>query len=172
MIPKVYWIETSGAGRLAIVPRPRAGDWLDDEIAGWQAEGIDLVVSLLEPEEAVDLGLHNEVSLCNAHTMEFVSFPIPDRSVPPSWPEASALARLLASRVTQGKTVAIHCRAAIGRSSVIAARTLVCLGANPDGAFEMIARARGVEVPDTKEQRAWVWTFADHVRPRPNQRAE
>jgi hypothetical protein len=48
MHPKVYCTEAALAGRLAIVPRPRAGDWLDDEIAAWRAEGIDLVVSLLE----------------------------------------------------------------------------------------------------------------------------
>ena len=172
MIPKAYWIEAPLDGRLAIVPRPRAGDWLVDEIAGWQAEGIDLVVSLLEPEEVADLGLHDEAGLCNSYTMEFISFPIPDRGVPPSWPAASALARLLASKVTQGKTIAIHCRAGIGRSSVIAACALVCLGTAPDRAFEMIARARGVEMPDTEEQQAWVWAFANRARSAPDERIE
>jgi len=96
--------------------------------------------------------------------MEFVSFPVPDREVPSSRPEASALAHLLVSRVSQGKTAAVHCRAGIGRSSVIAACALVCLGTSPDCAFEMIARARGVEVPDTEEQRAWVRAFADWLQ--------
>ena len=166
MIPKVYWIDAPLAGRLAIVPRPRAGDWLDDEIAGWRAEGIDVVVSLLEPEEVVELGLCDEAGLCDGHKMEFVSFPIPDRGVPSSWPQASAVARLVASRVAQGQTVAIHCRAGIGRSSVITACTLICLGTTLDRAFEMIAQARGVEVPDTGEQRAWVRAFANRVRSR------
>ena len=39
------------------MPRPRAGDWLNDEIAGWRSEGIDVVVSLLEADEIADLGL-------------------------------------------------------------------------------------------------------------------
>jgi hypothetical protein len=99
MHAKVYWIETPLTGRLAIVPRPRANDWLADEIAGWRAEGIDLVVSLLGPEEVSELGLHSEESLCCEHMMEFVSFPFSDRGVPPSWSEASALAHLLVSRV-------------------------------------------------------------------------
>jgi hypothetical protein len=167
MMPKVYWIEAPFAGRLAIVPRPRAGDWLSDEIAGWQAEGVDLVVSLLEPEEARELGLHGEARLCNEHAIEFVSCPIPDRGVPASRQEASDLAGLMASKVNQGKTVGVHCRAGIGRSSVIAACTLVWLGIPPERAFEMIASARGVEVPDTEEQRAWVGAFASWLRSGP-----
>jgi protein-tyrosine phosphatase len=164
MIPKVHWIEAPPPGRLAIVLRPRAGDWLDDEIAGWRAAGIDLVVCLLEPEEAAELGLRGEAGLCDKNGIEFVSFPIPDRGLPPSWPAALDLARLLVSRLSQGRTVAVHCRAGIGRSSVIAACTLVWLGANPDRAFEAIAKARGVEVPDTEEQREWVWAFAGRMQ--------
>jgi hypothetical protein len=168
MHPKVHWIETPLTGRLAIVPRPRAGDWLNDEIAGWRAVGIDLVVSLLEREEVAELGLHSEAGLCNIHTIEFVSFPFPDRGVPSSLPETSALVRLLASTVTQGRTAAIHCRAGIGRSAVIAACALVWLGTNLDRAFEMITTARGVDVPDTEGQRAWVGAFADWLRSGPN----
>ena len=164
MVPIVHWIEAPPPGRLAIVPRPRAGEWLDDEIAGWRTAGIDLVVSLLESGEAAELGLHREADLCDENRIEFVSFPVPDRGVPPSWPAASDLARLLTSRLSQGRTVAVHCRAGIGRSSVIAARVLVRLGANSDRAFETIARARGVEVPDTEEQREWVRAFAGRVR--------
>jgi protein-tyrosine phosphatase len=84
--------------------------------------------------------------------------------VPQSWPAAADLTRLLASQMRDGGTVAIHCRAGIGRSSVIAACTLVRLGAHPDRAFEAIAKARGVEVPDTPEQREWVTAFADRLR--------
>jgi protein-tyrosine phosphatase len=164
MIPTLYRIEVPPPWRLAIVPRPRAGDWLADEIAGWQAAGIDLVVSLLEPEEVAELGLRDEAGLCRENTIAFVSFPIPDRGVPRSWLAASDLARLLASRVRDGRTVAIHCRAGIGRSAVIAACVLVRLGVNPDQAFETIAKARGVDVPDTQQQREWVGAFADWLQ--------
>jgi hypothetical protein len=124
MYPKVHWIEALLAGRLAIVPRPRAGDWLNDEIAGWRAEGIDLVVSLLEPEEVAELDLRGEASVCDEHAIEFVSFPVPDRGVPSSRLAVSALARLLALRVSQGGTAAIHCRAGIGRSPKSAKNSL------------------------------------------------
>ena len=63
MRSNIHWIEVPLAGRLAIVPRPRSGDWLNDEIAGWKAEGVDLVVSLLESEEVAELNLHSEAGL-------------------------------------------------------------------------------------------------------------
>ena len=38
-------------GRLAIVPRPRGGDWLEDEVRAWREAGVDIVVSALEADE-------------------------------------------------------------------------------------------------------------------------
>ncbi len=48
MRPEIHWIDLPAGVRLAIMARPRAGDWLDGEIAGWRAEGIGVMVSLLE----------------------------------------------------------------------------------------------------------------------------
>ena len=95
--------------------------------------------------------------------MEFISFPIPDRGVPRSGREAAALARTLAARLGEGKAVAVHCRAGIGRSSLIAACTLVCSGSDPDTAFDSIGKARGLRVPDTDGQRDWVTIFRDGI---------
>jgi hypothetical protein len=161
MRSRVHWIDLPIAGRLAIMARPRAGDWLDDEILGWRAEGIDIVVSLLEPEEVTELGLRAEADLCRAQGMEFISFPIPDRGVPASLRQAVALAQTVAARIGEGKAVAVHCRAGIGRSSLIAACALVCSGTDPQAAFDMIGKARGVIVPDTEGQRDWVLGFRD-----------
>jgi protein-tyrosine phosphatase len=149
--------------------RPRAGDWLDDEVSGWRMEGIDIVVSLLEPEEVSELGLQREAHLCEVHVMEFISFPIPDRGVPGSLGEAAALARLLALRISEGKAVAVHCRAGIGRSSLIAACALACVGTSPNAAFELIGKARGLRVPDTDGQRDWVVAFQERLQWQPDE---
>jgi protein-tyrosine phosphatase len=147
------------SSRLAIMPRPYGGDWLDDEIAGWRAERIDIVVSLLESDEVSELGLGREEELCKKCEMEFISFPILDRGVPVSLGETANVARMIALRIREGKGVAIHCRAGIGRSSLIAACALVSSGVTPDAAFEIIGKARGVKVPDNDGQRDWVERF-------------
>jgi protein-tyrosine phosphatase len=114
MRPSVFWLDLREGWRLAIMPRPRAGDWLDDEIAGWKAEGIDIVVSLLEPHEIEELELHRLPASCVDAGIEVVSFPIPDRGVPASVEETGALVRRLGDALADGKAVAVHCRAGIG----------------------------------------------------------
>jgi protein-tyrosine phosphatase len=161
MHPEIYWIDLPLSARLAIMPRPRAGDWLDGEIAGWRGQGIDVIVSLLEAEEITELGLQRESGLCHDLDMEFISFPIPDRGVPATTHEATALAKAIVSRLNEGKGVALHCRAGIGRSSLIAACVLVLLGLTPAMAFDLIGKARGVVVSDTQEQRDWIDRFAE-----------
>ena len=130
-----------------------------DEVAGWKAEGIDVVVSLLEPDEVAELGLRQLPMSCRTTDIEFVPFPIPDRSVPASMTETERLVRRLSDALAAGKAVAVHCRAGIGRSALIAACVLVCNGYQVDAAFDTIAKARGVEVPDMEAQRAWVSAF-------------
>jgi protein-tyrosine phosphatase len=143
------------------MPRPRAGDWLDGEIAGWRGQGIDVIVSLLEESEVRELDLQREAGLCHDLDIEFIPFPIPDRGVPATTREATALAKTIVTRLNEGKGVALHCRAGIGRSSLIAACVLLLSGLTPGMAFELIGKARGVVVPDTQEQRDWIDSFAE-----------
>jgi protein-tyrosine phosphatase len=59
--------------------------------------------------------------------------------------------------------VAIHCRAGIGRSSLVAAAVLVLKGWIAADALAAIATARRLPVPDTELQRQWVLDFASAV---------
>jgi hypothetical protein len=65
MRPEIHWIDLPARGRLAIMPRPRAGDWLDDEVAGLSAEGISGIVIHIEAGEVEELGLHREAGPCH-----------------------------------------------------------------------------------------------------------
>jgi protein-tyrosine phosphatase len=160
-LPATLW-EVSGpwSGRLAIVPRPRGGDWLEDEIQALRSAGVDVVVSLLTRNEATELALDDEAALSQAHEVEYVSLPIEDRAVPASLPAMPDLVHRIRGWLDDGKTVVAHCRSGIGRSTVLAASVLVSAGVSPDAAFEQIERARGCPVPDTDGQRAWVGRFA------------
>jgi len=150
---RLYWIDLRAAGRIAIMARPRAGDWLESEIDAWKNGGIDIVVSLLEQDEISELALQHEAALCRAQGIDFISCPIPDRGVPQSRPKILQLARPLVASVQDGRSLAIHCGAGIGRSSLMAACVLVCSGITADDAFELIRASRGLSVPDTDGQR-------------------
>lgn len=153
MRAEIYWI--SGV-RLAIMPRPRGGDWLDDEIESLKQAGVDVLLSLLCEEEVEELDLAQEEACCQARGIDFLSFPIVDRGVPESRRETLALADKLQERLKDDEGVAIHCRQGMGRSAVIAACILSKQGESWERAFERIAEARGCAVPDTDEQRDWL----------------
>ena len=84
MKPDLFFIPGPWRGRLAVATRPRGADWLEDEAIGWRRAGIDVIVSLLEEDEAAQLDLVDEPEAAEANGMSFISFPIPDRGVPAS----------------------------------------------------------------------------------------
>ena len=102
MKTELYWIAGLSQGRLAILPRPRGGDWLEDEIRAWRLEGLEVVVSVLTSGEITDLDLTQEASLCQANDLLFLSFPIVDRSVPPSRSAALEFVKELDHLLAQG----------------------------------------------------------------------
>jgi protein-tyrosine phosphatase len=155
MKAEIYPIAGVPAGRLAIMPRPRAGDWLEDEVASWRGSGLDVIVSLLEDGEVAELGLQQEQELCEQAGLTFLRLPIPDRALPGSRQEVARLVEALVDRLRQGCGVGIHCRIGVGRSALIAACVLSARGMPLDAAWAAIAKARGLSVPDTAEQRAW-----------------
>ena len=155
---ELFWINQYRDGNLAIMPAPRFAGRIEDTILGWHSDGIDCVVSLLEPSEIPALN-EAESELCREFNIEFVSFPIRDKSVPPSLEAFAGIVALLAKRIASGQSVAIHCRAGIGRSTTLAACVLIWLGVDPEVALDMIADARGLEVPETEAQRQWILGF-------------
>jgi protein-tyrosine phosphatase len=156
MLTNLFWVEGPWPGRMAISPRPRGGDWLDDEMKGWRQAGVDAVVSLLESDEAQDLGLDRERKYCEANDMDFHSLPIVDRSVPNSDVDAARLLSELEEVLDHGK----NCRQGLGRAGLIASTLLVERGLNPSEAVERVSAARHAPVPETAEQLAWIEAFA------------
>jgi protein-tyrosine phosphatase len=150
-----YWIKIEGV-RLAIVPRPRGHDWLCDDISFLRRAGVDVIVSALTPTENEELGLVKESQCCQNSGMEFLSFPIEDRSVPSSSSEFNEVVDSVIDSLRKGRGVAVHCRAGIGRSSMIVASALIRNGLSAESAFRAIEESRGCPVPDTPEQKRWV----------------
>jgi protein-tyrosine phosphatase len=162
MRAEIYWVTEIYSARLATMPKPRGGDWLEDEIISLREMGVDVLVSLLTDEEIIEVALADEALHCANNHIEFLRFPIPDHSVPPLNEKTARFIHELWERLAAGKSIAIHCRAGLGRSSMIAACIMVLAGIDPNSVFDLIKAARGFTVPDTQEQRDLVARFARH----------
>jgi protein-tyrosine phosphatase len=134
---------------------PRGDDWLADDIAALQAEGVGIIVSLLTEDEQVALGFAAECDVCVAQGIEFITFPIQDFGVPADGQGFLTLASQLAEQVKAGKSVAVHCRQSIGRSGLLTCAVSVALGSVTE-AIDLVSRARGVRVPKGADQHRWL----------------
>jgi hypothetical protein len=77
----IYPIKAATPNLIAIVARPRGGDWLRDELSALSMEGIDVLVSMLTEEESKELGLETEAEDSEAVAIKFVNIPIPERTI-------------------------------------------------------------------------------------------
>jgi protein-tyrosine phosphatase len=162
---RLYWVQGPWPGKLALSARPRGGDWLDDEVAGWRKEGISTVVSLLTPEEEQELSLELEASQVLGSGLSFVSLAIPDRQAPSTVTEMQSAIQGLDRTLSSGKNVLVHCRQGIGRSGLVAASLLVNRGWTPRLAMKELSDLRGTRVPETAEQEEWIERYAAKVIP-------
>lgn len=157
MRAEIFWVDNS----FAIIARPRGGDWLEDEIKLLAAVGLNVIVSLLTEDEEIELNLMQERAECLAAGLDFYSFPINDRSVPASMDAVLELVTQLSTAfIRDSKKIGIHCRQGLGRSPLILAALLVRIEHSPEEALQKISQARGVEVPETNEQKEWLNNFA------------
>ncbi|HUE01482.1 MAG TPA: hypothetical protein VMR62_18060 [Bryobacteraceae bacterium] len=81
-----------------------------DEANGWRRADLDVLVSLLEEEEAAELGLAHEEEAAESNHVRFVSFPIPDRGVPASTERTVELLKDIVGALDNAKNAAVHCR--------------------------------------------------------------
>jgi protein-tyrosine phosphatase len=162
----VYWIKHDHPSRLAIVARPGEGEWLVDDLLAMKSSGVDILVSLLEAHEAVYLGLRDEGKFAHLAGMEFISFPMTDRTTPENRERFCELIQNLCEAIRAGKRVGVHCRGSIGRSTVTTASIMIESGWKAVDALRVIEEARGYPVPDTEEQRRWILQFTPSSRDR------
>lgn len=158
--PRLFTISREGPGQLFTMAAPRGGDWLREEMQALKFLGVHTVVSMLTATENRELDLTDEAEAALEAGLRFVTMPTPDRETPtrtPTW----ALARSLVDDLQADHGVAIHCRAGIGRSSLLAAAVLWLEGIPADEAWDRISRARGLPVPDTDAQRQFIRPHQD-----------
>ncbi|MGI8668660.1 MAG: protein-tyrosine phosphatase family protein [Aridibacter sp.] len=157
MLTEIYWTNE----KIATMPRPRGGEWLEDEIISLKNEGVDVLVSMLEDHEISRFELELEKEICHRNHITYLNFPILDRNLPESFEDVYKFVQKLSKYSEVNKKIAFHCFAGIGRSSLIACCLLILQGMDVDDAFLQISQVRGFPVPDTQEQLEWVYTFAE-----------
>jgi protein-tyrosine phosphatase len=163
MQAEMYKIGSIGHGFLAIMGRPYIDHQEPASLLNVARLGIRQVVSLLQPGEARGLGLDTERQEAKAQGMGFVSFPIADMGTPRSVEEFADLTHTLFGRVDRGINTLVHCRAGIGRSGLFAAGMLLHAGMDAEQAFAHVTRMRGLRVPETLEQHAWLVTHQETI---------
>jgi protein-tyrosine phosphatase len=105
----------------------------------------------LEKAEEFEVGLSEEANTLKKVGIEFLSYPIEDRHLP----QVNDFKKLIESiylQLLNGVNIAVHCRAGIGRTGITSACILIKDGYESEIAMDMVAAARGTQIPDTQEQ--------------------
>ena len=153
---RIFRVHEFGPACMSVVPGPRGGDWLDDDIRAIKSTGVHLLVSMLTPDEQTEMNLIAEAERCHALGIEYLSVPVPDFGVPSDVaPFEDAVVHVVRT-LLRDQSVAVHCRQSIGRSGLFTCAVLVAMGVPLEKAVTTTSEARGVPVPESPEQRTWL----------------
>ncbi|MCH6258992.1 dual specificity protein phosphatase family protein [Puniceicoccaceae bacterium K14] len=144
-------------GNLYVMPKPgKGGGSVAEGIAALKAEGVNLLVSLLQKDEQITEGLEKEAELCSGSDIQYLNFPIEDHHTPNDREAAMKFIEVLKDKLSEGKSIAIHCKGGVGRTGTLAGALMLACNIEPEEVFEKLSAARGKKMPATEEQRAWV----------------
>lgn len=142
-----------------------SGVWhrdLDKDLARIRDWGAQLVVTLIEPQEFIELGVERLPHEVARLGMQWLHLPIRDRYPPgpafeSAWP--SALAGI-AARLALGQRIFVHCKGGLGRAGTVSACLLIESGMAPEAAIAAVRAAR----PRAIETAVQEW-YVTHYRP-------
>ena len=145
-------------GRIGLSACPGLGGSLARDLASLRDWGARGLLSLIEDHEFALFDIESLPEQVEALGMHWWHLPIRDRETPDEHFEACwqqtgpELRRLLGD----GQSIALHCRAGLGRTGTIAARLLVEMGSEPDLAIERVRKTRPGSI-ETREQEAFIY---------------
>ena len=150
-------------GSITMMPKPAGGEQLAPYIEFLKSKGVNILVSLLQFDEVNTYSLTNEGFESEAIGIEFINFQIRDHDVPQFFVPFNQLVENLTKELNQGKNIAIHCFAGIGRTGMLASSLLIKQGAQIDQALISLSKTRGLRVPETLQQISWLHRHIDEL---------
>ena len=120
-----------------------------------QTHRITMLVNLHERPDPPDI-----LAQLQAQT---IHLPVPDSNAP-TQAQLNAGVAAIEKALQEGKKVAVHCGAGLGRSGTLIAAYLVSQGSSPDDAMAQVRTARPGSI-ETLEQEAAVHEFARRLNP-------
>jgi protein-tyrosine phosphatase len=124
---------------------------------------IDCVVCLVRSDEIPRKSPAYANLLEGGVSWDHVAFPIMDFDVPEDRTQFCSMARSIANRLRDGRSILIHCGAGQGRTGMMAIGVLMALGHSRADATRRIASLGSG--PETDEQKEWMAALREGCEP-------
>lgn len=156
------------AGKLLLCPCPGrwqagdgdgAGEAVSWDLRALAAAGATSVLSLVEANELPG-GHEAYAAAVAAAQMNWAHLPIPDFGTPDAEFEHGWRKLGLLDRLAAGEDWAVHCRAGLGRTGLVASRLLMEAGARPQEAIARIRAEHAAGAVETQAQNDYLFGLA------------
>lgn len=159
----------SAPGKVSLAPRLKRFRWnrdLDMDLTRMkEVYHIDEIVSLLEPEEAAEVGLSDYPQRVLDYGIAYQGHPIPDQHAPPeSFEEFDEFIQGIVDSLEEGRNIAVHCSWGIGRGATIVAAVLIKSGSNADDAIKWVQQQRKRGSLRRRDQQEYLRGYADYLQ--------
>ncbi len=137
-------------GKLASTPRPGLSRDLDEDLMALNKVNVNFLVSL-------EVGDHYPAETIAQHGIQLLRMPIVDMQAP-KIDETVEMTLKMTKLISNGNTIAVHCRAGLGRTGTLLACYLIVSGLSADAAIAKV-RCQDPRMIQSSVQENFISTF-------------